>query len=87
MENNFASQIIEYMSKHNILYKHQYGFRKGHNIAHPVVYFLNNIYENLTEIDPKYNLSVLIDLKKAFDTCDFDILLKKMHTTGFGKYK
>ena len=68
MEKIVASQMIKYMSKHNILYKHQYGFRKGHNTAHPVVHFLNNIYENLNKIDPEYNLSVFIDLKKSFDT-------------------
>ena len=59
------NQMIKFMSKHNILYKHQYGFRKGHNTAQPVVHFLNNIYENLNKIDPEYNLSVFIDLKKG----------------------
>ena len=41
--------MIKYISKHNILYKHQYaGSEKVMTLS--VVHFLNNIYENLNKI-------------------------------------
>ena len=39
MEKIVASQMIKYMSKHNILYKHQYGFRKGHNTTLHILWY------------------------------------------------
>ena len=75
--------MIKYLNKFNILYIHQYGFRKGHSTMHPVIHFLDKIYKSLNKNNPDYNLSIFIDLKKAFDTCDFNILLKKLSHYGF----
>ena len=83
LEKIAASQMIKYLNKFNILYIHQYGFRKGHSTMHPVIHFLDKIYKSLNKNNPDYNLSIFIDLKKAFDTCDFNILLKKLSHYGF----
>ena len=40
------------------------------------------IYKSLNKNNPDYNLSIFIDLKKAFDTCDVNILLKKLCRYG-----
>ena len=37
-------QMEGFLRVNNILYSHQYGFRRGHNTSHPVLHFLNNIY-------------------------------------------
>ena len=47
------------------------------NTMHPVIHFLDRIYKCLNKNNPEYNLTIFIDLKKAFDTCNFNILLKK----------
>ena len=78
-----ARQVFGFLKKHNILYKHQYGFRRGHSTSHPLLHFLNKIYTSLNSNDPEYTLGIFLDLKKAFDTVDFDILLSKMDHYGF----
>ena len=83
LEKIAASQMIKYLDKFKILYVHQYGFRKGHNTIHPVLHFLDKIYKSFNKNDPDFSLSIMIDLKKAFDTCNFDILLKKLSHYGF----
>ena len=77
-------QMIRFLNKFNILYEHQYGFRPKHNTLHPLLQFLGKINDSLNRNTPEYTLGIFIDLKKAFDTCDKNILLAKLDHYGFG---
>jgi hypothetical protein len=83
LEKIAATQMFRYLNKYNILYKHQYGFRTGHSTTHAMLQFLDKIYKGFNKLLPEYTLAIFIDLKKAFDTCDFDILLHKLNHYGF----
>ena len=73
-------QLINYLDNNDLLYKHQYGFRGKHGTSHPLIHFTKNVHEALN--NNKFNLSIFIDLKKAFDTVNFDILINKLSLYG-----
>ena len=78
-----ATQIMKYLNKFNILYNHQYGFRSKHSTVHPLIHFLDKINNALNKDESVYTLGIFIDLKKAFDTCDVNIMLAKLNHYGF----
>ena len=83
LERVVARQMEGFLRVNNILYKHQYGFRKEHNTFHPVLHFINNIYDALNNEMPKFCLGIFLDFKKAFDTVHRKILLEKLKHYGF----
>ena len=80
VERIVSFQLYGFLDKYDILYKHQYGFRAKHNTSQPLLHFTENIFLSLNE--NKFNISIFIDLKKAFETVNFDILLRKMQHYG-----
>ena len=82
-ETSLHSQIAEYVEKNNILPHYQYGYRKKHNTTQAILDYTNYISEahkkKLTTI------AVFMDLSKAFDTVDKDILYNKLKNLGFSE--
>ena len=80
MERILYDQLYNYLTKFELLSDSQFGFRKFHSTASALLDCTNDWYVNLDR--KMFNLVVLIDLKKAFDTVDHQILLNKLELYG-----
>ena len=76
-------QTQEYLDKYGLLYKFQSGFRKKFSTDSCLVQLSDFIINGMDK--GLHTGMILIDLKKAFDTLDHDILLEKMECIGFKK--
>ena len=80
LERAMHTRMYEFLENSKVLYDLQFGFRKKHSTDHALLDIIENIKEKLDE--KTFSCGVFIDLEKAFDTVNHDILLKKLHFYG-----
>ena len=72
--------VVDFLDDNNIFYQYQFGFRKHHSTNHAIITLVERVTKALDT--GKYIVGVFLDLKKAFDTVDHSILLKKLEKYG-----
>ena len=74
------NRVYNYLNDNNLLFRKQFGFKKGHSTDHALIKLIDSIYDSFNQ--NKYSLGVFIDLSKAFDAVDHNILIDKLNFYG-----
>ena len=81
LERIVYNRSYDFLCKNNILYQKQYGFRSNHSTYMAVLDFVNDISSAIDR--GMKTIGIFMDLSKAFDTIDHNILLNKLTHYGF----
>ena len=80
LERLMFNRLLEYLNKHNILHKLQFGFRPEHTTFDALIALVDYIVNAIEH--GECVIGVFLDLSKAFDTVDHKILLDKLQYYG-----
>ena len=77
------TQIYNYFNTNQLLSEQQYGFRSKHSTELATIKLVDYIIKELDDRKKiKTPVAIFLDLSKAFDTLDFNILLSKLQYYG-----
>ena len=74
-------QILNYFDKNNIFYSSQYGFKPEHSCELAALELVDRLHDYIDKNNDPF--AIFLDLSKAFDTLDHNILLQKLSFYGF----
>ena len=83
IENVIHDQTSTFLNPKNLLYTYQSGFRKKHSTDFCLSYLNDKVLKGFDR--GMMTGMILIDLQKAFDTIDHDVVLQKLYAIGFSK--
>ena len=79
-EKIICKRLLSFLTKHNFFYDLQFGFRKRYSTNLALFEIIENMYKWLD--DGNYVAAIYLDIKKAFDSLDRNILLQKLYHYG-----
>ena len=80
IERFIHTQISNHLEELNILTQFQNGFRKEHSTIDTIFKYTTDLQNNKN--NKTNTIALYIDFKKAFDTVNHELLLKKLHILG-----
>ena len=78
LEKHVHKHLLKYLDRFNLIHTHQSGFRPQHSCHSALTCLVDRLLSSIN--DSRLNSVVFLELKKAFDLIDHQILLKKMKT-------
>ena len=75
-----CDQLISYLETNDLLDNSQFGFREGRSTTAAALNLTDHILDAFDE--SKFTIGIFLDLKKAFETVDHNILIHKLHHLG-----
>ena len=80
LEKLVYKRTYNFLTANNSLYTSQYGFRSKHSCENAVTELVSEIVKNQSR--QKHTIAIFLDLSKAFDTLQHNVLYKKLEKYG-----
>ena len=80
LEKIVYKRTVDFLNKHDILSNEQFGFREKHSTSHALLSVIDKIARSIDS--SRHTVGIFLDLSKAFDTINHNILLYKLSHYG-----